>query len=329
MARQADRAGASGPLRRFAFFLAFGLLRVVFASAGLLPYRVRIPVSGWVMAQVLVPVSGQRRTMRRNLGFAFPGLDRAGLRRLLRAAPDNIGRTIAEIWSGPAFVDRVRDLVPEGPGFAALRAARDAGRPVILAGAHLGNYDAARAALIAQGFPVGGLYQPMADPTFNRSYVRRIESIGKPLFPRGREGMAAMIRFLRAGGMLMIMTDLSVGGAPVLPFFGRPARTATTAADLALKYGADLIPFYGIRQPDGLSFRVVIGAPVPHSDPLTMMQRLNDEVEAAVRAHPDQWLWVHRRWRRARDKARGGPRGGSGAGSAAGAAALEVGRSSR
>ena len=58
-----------------------------------------------------------------------------------------------------------------------------------------------------------------------------------------------------------------------------------------------MIPFYGIRQPDGLSFDTVLEAPVPHSDPLQMTQALNDSLAARVRQDPGQWFWVHRRWR--------------------------------
>ncbi|MEF9606081.1 lauroyl acyltransferase, partial [Paracoccus sp. PXZ] len=54
----------------------------------------------------------------------------------------------------------------------------------------------------------------------------------------------------------------------------------------------------GVRQPDGLSFRVEVGEPVPHSDAATMMQALNDDLERLVRAHMEQWFWVHRRWKR-------------------------------
>ncbi len=71
-----------------------------------------------------------------------------------------------------------------------------------------------------------------------------------------------------------------------------------TPAELALRYDALILPIAGVRQPDGLSFRVEVGEPVPHSDPITMMQALNDDLERLVRAHMEQWFWVHRRWKR-------------------------------
>jgi KDO2-lipid IV(A) lauroyltransferase len=121
--------------------------------------------------------------------------------------------------------------------------------------------------------------------------------IGKPLFMRGRRGMAEMLKFLRQGNCIAILIDQHMAAGEELTFFGRPAYTALSAAEMALKYDALLVPGYGIRQPDGLSFEVVLEAPVPHTSAAEMTQRLNDSLEAQVREHMDQWLWVHRRWK--------------------------------
>jgi KDO2-lipid IV(A) lauroyltransferase len=84
---------------------------------------------------------------------------------------------------------------------------------------------------------------------------------------------------------------------PALPFFGKPAPTALSAAEMALKYDAALVPIYGIRQPDGLSFEIRVEDPIPHTDPETMTRALNASLEALVRDHMDQWFWIHRRWK--------------------------------
>ena len=168
---------------------------------------------------------------------------------------------------------------------------------MILACAHFGNYDAMRAALAARGWKVGALYRPMNNRAFNRHYVPAIQAIAQPLFPRGRAGLAGMLRFLRGGGMLCLGFDQYDRHGATLRFFGLPSQTVLTPAELALRYGAMLIPVAGIRQPDGLSFRVQVGEPVAPSDPATMMQALNDDLEHLVRAHMDQWFWVHRRWK--------------------------------
>ncbi|MDO5656905.1 MAG: lysophospholipid acyltransferase family protein [Paracoccus sp. (in: a-proteobacteria)] len=278
--------------------LASGAFRLLMGAAQLLPYQRRIAFMGWVFSRVLAPLAGWRGRIRRNLALALPNLPKGEVERIIRAVPDNAGRSMAEIYSGTAFTTRIRDSQPlTGPGLPALAEAAETGRPVILACAHFGNYDAMRAALAAQGWPVGALYRPMNNAAFNAHYIPAMQAIAEPIFPRGRAGLAAMLRFLRGGGWMCLGFDQFDHGGTELRLFGLPTLTVLTPAELALKYDAALIPIAGIRLPDGLSFRVEVGAPIPPSDPATMMQALNDDLERLVRAHAGQWFWVHRRWK--------------------------------
>lgn len=294
-ARALDRAPARAPtLAHRAVDLAG---RMVIGALLRLPYRCRVPAMGWIARRILGPLAGARRRVRANLAHVMPELTPAQQRRVGAEVLDNFGRTLIELFSGPDFAARAAALPLEGPGLAVLEAAHAQGRPVVLVTAHLGNYDAARAALLARGFRVGGFYRPMANPLFNPRYVAAISRIGTPLFPAGREGMAGMVRFLRGGGMLGLVSDHHIGSGVAVDFLGKPAMTALSAAELALRYDAPLVPVYGIRQSDGLTFRVVVEAPIPPSDPLTMTRALNDSAGAVIRAHPGQWFWLHRRWK--------------------------------
>ena len=285
----------AGPADR----LTSAAFRLLVAVLGLLPYPRRIAAMGWLFAHVAGPLAGWRRRIRANLALARPDLPAAEIRRLTRAVPDNAGRALIEIYSGSAFTARVTASDPlTGPGLGALEAAAAAGRPVILACAHFGNYDAMRAAIAARGWPVGALYRPMNNAAFNAHYVPAMQAIAQPLFARsGRAGLTGMIRFLRGGGMLCLGFDQYDRHGATLRLFGLPTQTVLTPAELALKYGALLVPIAAIRQRDGLSFRVQVGAPVPPGEPAAMMQALNDDLETLVRAHMDQWFWVHRRWK--------------------------------
>lgn len=272
--------------------------RGLMALAGLLPYPRRVAAMGWLVAHLLAPLAGWRTRIRTNLALAMPELPEAEIRRLTRAVPDNAGRALAEIYAGDRFLDRIRAADPlEGPGLPVLEAAAAEGRPVVLAVAHFGNYDAMRAALAARGWPVGALYRPMRNALFNRHYIPAMQAIAQPLFPRGRAGLAAMLRFLRGGGFLCLGFDQYDQNGTTLRFFGQPTQTVLTPAELAIRYGAPLVPVAAIRQPDGLSFRVHLGTPVPPGEPAAMMQALNDDLEALIRRHPEQWFWVHRRWK--------------------------------
>ena len=220
---------------------------------------------------------------------------------MVRRVPDNFGRSMIEIYSGEDFRDRVRDIAFSGAGVAALAEAKANGQPVMLVTGHFGNYDAPRAALVANGYPVSGLFRPARNAYFNDHYSAAIAALGEPMFSTDRRDLPKMIRFIRGGGMQGIVIDLNSFGGERLDFMGKPALTAVSAAELALKYNALVVPIYGIRQPDGLSFDIRVEAPIPHSDPVTMTQALNDSLSALVRNYPDQWFWIHRRWKLPRD----------------------------
>jgi len=250
-----------------------------------------------VTSRILAPLAGFDRRIRNNLALVCPDLPESEVRRLQRAVPDNAARSWMEMYSGAEFIERVKDTPVSGPGLPIVVEARKAGRPVIFVTGHFGNYDVARAAMLARGYRIGALYNPMRNVYFNKHYVEALERVGKPVFPRGRRGLADLLRFLKSGGMTALLVDLHVKRGETLSFFGRPAKTALSAAELALKFDAPLIPAYAIRQPDGLSFEIVIEAPVPPGDPADMMQAVNDSIEAMARRHMEQWFWVHRRWK--------------------------------
>ncbi len=266
-------------------------------TALLLPYATRVRFLGWVVAHVIGPLAGYRRSALENLAKVWPHRPQDERRRIAMACLDNAGRAFIENYSGRDFPPRLAANPLSGPGWPALQAAAEAGRPVILVTGHYGNYEAVRAALVGRGFRIGGLYRDMSNPYFNAHYVKTMQAFGGPVFAQGRRGTAGFVRHLKQGGQLVLLFDQHVFGAPVLDFLGHPAHTAVSAAELALRYRADLIPFYGIRQPDGLSFDTVLEAPVPHSDPETMTQAMNDSLSARIEADPRQWFWVHRRWR--------------------------------
>ncbi len=297
MSDRSRPADPDAPLRRARHYVTnaviVGLIRLALA----LPYRARVRFMGRVVQGLVGPLAGYKQRALDNLDLIWPGLPPTRRAEIARGCLNNVGRTFIENYSTRDFPARMARTAPTGPGVAALEAAHREGRPVILVTGHFGNYEATRAALVAQGYPIGGLYRDMKNPYFNAHYVKTMEAFGGPVFPQGRRGTAGFVRHLKEGGQLVLLFDQHVQHAPILDFIGEPARTAVSAAELALRYDALLIPFYGIRQPDGLSFTCLLEAPIPPSDAETMTQALNDSLAAQVEAHPEQWFWVHRRWR--------------------------------
>lgn len=246
---------------------------------------------------MVAPLVGWRRRIADNLHLVAPETARDEVRRIQRSAPDNFGRNLAELFSPEEFLPLARATVLEGPGLTALEQARSEGRPAIIVSGHFGNYEVIRAGLIARGFRVGAIYRPMNNPPFNALYMKYMSMVGQPLFARGRRGMAEMMRFLKSGGTVAALIDQRLNNGVPLQFFGHRAYTALSIAELALKFEATVVPCYAIRQPDGLSFKAILEAPLPLTTPEDMTQALNDGLEKRVRQHMGQWLWFHNRWK--------------------------------
>ncbi len=283
--------------RRIGHYLSNALIVGLIRFALFIPYRARLAFVGRFVQHILGPLAGYSRRARDNIQMIWPDLSRARRDQIVSKCLNNVGRSFIENYSAQDFPARMAKNTPTGPGVAALDDAVAKGQPVILVTGHYGNYEATRACLVARGLDIGGLYRDMKNPYFNAHYVKTMEAFGGPVFPQGRRGTAGFVRHLKQGGQLVLLFDQHVFGAPPLDFLGQPANTALSAAELALRYNALLIPFYGIRQPDGVSFEAVLEAPVPHSDAVTMTQSLNDSLAARITADPEQWFWVHRRWR--------------------------------
>lgn len=294
MAEDADNTEERTSPRHIAESL---LARALIGAALWLPYEMRVRAFGWVIAKLAAPVAGWKRRARQNLSEVLPDLSEAEVRRIADAVCNNVGRTLIEIYSGDEFLDRIRDTPIEGPGAEIFLEAKTQGRRMVLATAHLGNYDVIRGGLTRQGFNMAALYKPMSNKAFNPHYVRAISKIGQPVYPLGRSGVSNLVRHLKDGGSIGIVADVANFRTPVLSFFGRPTHTALSAADWSVKYDALMIPIFALRQPDGLSFRIHVAKPIPHDAPEVMMQSYNDIVEELVRENLAQWFWIHRRWR--------------------------------
>lgn len=294
MIRGADRAARR---KARAHWLKDRLAAALLGGLSWLPYGTRLSAMGWVGRAVLGPAKLNRK-IRGNLALVMPELPESEIRAICRAVGEHAGRMLGELHAGAEFARRAAQMPIIGAGLAALEQARLEGRPVILASGHFGNYDAVRSHLAYNGYRFGGLYRPMSNPAANRRYVALMEAISSPLFATTGQGMAEMVRFLRGGGVLGVLTDLNSETGIEVDFLGHPALVALSTAKMALKNNALLLPIYATREPDGVSFVIEVEAPVPHTDPRTMTRTLIASLEARIRAAPGQWLyWSNRRWR--------------------------------
>ncbi|WP_281985147.1 lysophospholipid acyltransferase family protein [Thalassorhabdomicrobium marinisediminis] len=266
-------------------------------SALALPYDKRVRLFGRLSQHGLSPLTGYRKRAIEQLKFIWPDMAPAERKRIADGVGNNFGRTMIENYSGADFAKQVSKAEVYGDGLEAVAEAKAQGRPVLFVTGHFGNHEAPRMALTQRGYTIGGLYRPIANPYFNDHYVKNMQAMSGPVFPQGRRGTSGFVRMLKGGGMGTLLFDVRAAKFPRIPFMGKPAHTATSVADIALKLDTLVVPYFGIRQPDGLSFRIAIEDPIAHSTPAQMMGEITARLEAHVYAHPEQWFWVHRRWK--------------------------------
>jgi KDO2-lipid IV(A) lauroyltransferase len=295
-------------------YLMYLALRVIVAVVDMFPYRT-LP------------------TVAKAVGWAVRTIDR----KHVRIATKNLGNSAgicapAEI---PAFIGRVYDHV--GLGFAEmlkchrlfkyhdvaryvklvrfdiLSSCAAEGRGVIIVIGHLGNWEVGGLAVTLSGFPIQSLARPLSNPWIDRYLNRFRTQAGQRVIPRDR-ALQTMIRVLVSGGMLVVQVDQDARdlGVPVT-FFGRTASTHRAPATLSLKYNAPVVMVNTYRE--GLLNYAVCAEPIRpddyrgQADPVrALTQAISDRFEGFVRQHPDQWFWMHDRWRSAERAARAAAR---------------------
>jgi len=249
-----------------------------------------------------LPVS---RVADANLRAAFPEIDSTARRDIIRGVWDNLGRTTAEL----PHVASLRRTI-SGPGWEidgaeiARRMASHPG-PVVMVSAHFGNWEILPAVGAAFGMRMSLFYRAARNPLVDRMIVEmrnRAAGGAMPQFPKGAAGARAAFGFLRGGGMLGLLVDQKMNDGIAAPFFGRIAMTASAAASYALRFDCPVLPVH-VERLGPARLRVVCDEPIVvrptgdrQADILALTTQMNAYVERWVRARPEQWLWLHRRW---------------------------------
>ncbi len=296
-------------------------LRLWVQIGRLLPYPLRVNLGGWFMRRLAVHFTDYDDRILSHLEWVYPELGAPRRQAIRDGCLDNCGRMFAEYFSAPEFVRHACQSILEGPGIEDLRQAHLEGQSAIFATGHFGSFEAGRAALINQvrvwqrsgcksrstqrnaliekGWILGGLYRPASNFSYEKHHLASFSYIGEPAFKKSRHGLRALVTYLRASGWVMFLHDQHDPNGIPLSFMGRDAMTSVTAARIAIRNKSLLFPYYGIRQPNGLDFRIIVEKPIrPDSGSEEDMTRvLTRSLEAMVNQYPEQWFWVHRRWR--------------------------------
>jgi len=270
--------------------------------ARLLPYAMAVAAGGMLGRLSYFLLSRERRRSLAHLSLAFPDRESSWIKRTARKTFVHLGKALMETVA--ITPRRIRSVVSV-PAFGNIKAALDQRKGIVYFTGHIGNWEL-MAGAVAQHFPVSVVAAPIEPEPVNDMIVRLRSGMGVKTILRDRPGAAReLIRIFRENRILGILIDqdTDVEGAFV-DFMGRPAWTPTAAAQMAIKFGAPVLFGYIQRTEDNRHTVTIEG-------PLDLVRTGNDEedirtntamftkkIEEVIRRTPEQWVWMHRRWRR-------------------------------
>ncbi len=281
------RLEAAAALPLFGFFKLLGLER---ASA----------FGGWLLRTV-GPHVGITRRARKNIERAMPELATSDVDQIIRDMWDNIGRTIGEFAHLDAFKEPEHQSRIALKGLGHMQELRDRG--AMLVSGHFANWELLALAMRLHGFDGGAIYRHANNPTIDKWIVRlRSRAIYPVQIPKGPKGARDVIRIIRKKGFICMLADQKMNDGIEATLFGLKAMTPATPGAMAARYGIPIVPVT-IRRTTGVHFVEEIHEPIfadqtadPHAETARITQKLNDFLEAEIRANPAQWLWMHNRW---------------------------------
>ncbi len=240
-----------------------------------------------------------RRAARRNLEFAMPELAPEAREKLIDGVFTSLARVFATLARLPSIrQENVGEWI-RYEGFEHFEAAKRNGRGVLFATAHLGNWELSAFAHALMAEPMHVVVRPLDNPLLDRWLERRRCLSGNRVIGK-KESARKILRALAANeavGVLIDQNALPQEGAFV-EFFGRKACAHAGFVKLAARSGAAVIPGYALWSPEENRYVLRFYEPVPITgDAAADTQRLHAKLEEVIRAHPDQWLWIHRRWK--------------------------------
>ena len=277
---------------------------MLIALAGRLPPGVACTIGRRLGDLVWVAAPRRRALALANVGQAFPDMPPAERRRVAHRSFQHLGMVAAEVCRAlhePVASTLARVHVD---GLAHVEQVMATHGRALVVTAHLGNWELLTLAYRLSGVPLSIVVRPLDTPALD-GVMRRLRATAGATIIDKRDAVRPVLQALRRGGLVAILLDQNASRREgvFVPFFGRLASTSRSAATLAVRTGTPILPLFIRREPDGRHRIMVEPAIVPPAGAATedgiveLTRRCTRVIEDAIRQAPEQWLWMHARWR--------------------------------
>lgn len=256
-----------------------------------------------ILIQWLVP--RYRRVAHRNLRLAMPQLTSAERRRLVRGIYLSLGRMLAEFAHFPDYTRENVSRTVIYDGFENYAEAVRRGRGVLFLTAHLSAWELGAFAQSIYGHPLSVVIRALDNPFINE-LVNRYRMLGGNRIIEKRDFLRGILEALKNNETVGILMDQNASPQEgvFVEFFGRPACTSAGMAKIALRTEAAVVPAFTIWDADRKRYRIRFEPPLElirtgdnGADVAANTQLFTSVLEKYIRLYPDQWLWIHRRWK--------------------------------
>ena len=311
MHRKKRRRHKNRMLRKIRNTFIFLAARFVFAVARLIPLGIGLRLGPLIGRAAFFVDRPDRRKALRHLRTAFPDKDKAWRIDVGRRSFMNLGRSFFELFH---FDEILKSIEGKGrhpdyiriEGAENLEASRARGKGALMVTGHCGNWELLAASTARQGYSGSTIVRQLYDPRIDTLLNNHRKQFGyHPIMRQGIEAAREMLRILRRNEIvgILIDQDTKVRGVFV-PFFGHLAHTASGPALIAIKTDATVIPAFIHRRTEG-GHVITYHRPIPRpqtddvdADVREYTAMLTKAIEDHIRQHPDEWVWMHRRWKK-------------------------------
>ena len=283
----------------------YALARTILRILKPLPRPLARLGAGLVAFLVYLLAGRFRRVAHRNLRLALPELSAGERRRIVRGVYLNLGRMLAEFARFPRYTRQNVAQVITYDGFENYEEAVRRGRGVIYLTGHLGAWELGAFAHSVYGHPLHVLIRPLDNPKLNELVNRHRTLAGNRILEK-RDFLRSILEALKKNEAVGILADqnASLQDGVFVEFFGVPACTASGLAKIAVRAEAAVVPAFAFWDAAQGRYRLRFDPPLelvrttdPDQDVVANTQLLTSVLEQHIRRHPDQWLWIHRRWK--------------------------------
>jgi KDO2-lipid IV(A) lauroyltransferase len=294
------------PLRkRLKNWFLFRLITALIFYLNFLPRNLAIVLASFLGKLSYFLIAPARRKTKKNLKLALGReINNDRLEKIAIQVFVNLGKNVVDAVRLKKMKWEDVEKITEIEGFEYFDTVYRAGKGVIGFTGHIGNFELMAAYFSLRGYKLSVIGREVYDPRLDRMLVRNRESIGLRNIPTSA-GVKPFLKVLRNGEFLGILADQDssrVRGIFV-DFFDRPARTPVGPVLLAYKTGSPIVPMAIVRKEKN-RYKIIVKPPVEltysddrEKDITDTLQKCTNVLEAIIRQYPDQWLWMHDRWK--------------------------------